>query len=405
MEPVTGSSQLSKLINRSLILHQIKQHKAISRTELARVTGLTSGTVSNITGELLREGVIVTQGTTDSTGGRPQVLLAINTKSHHVLGVNIGGTKIIAVRTNLNGDILQRIDERFDARLPVDQQLQLIIDTIEAAIPDDKVRKKIIGVGVGIPGLLDSASGISKFSPNLGWLELPIKKILQDKLGLPVFIDNSVRLGALGEKWYGAGNLKKDVIALYVGTGVGAGIIINGDIFYGSQEAAGEIGHIVVADDGDLCGCGKRGCLEAMASGPAIVRHARRLINSGRESSLRELIDRGEELTGELVHQAAQAGDPVGVEVMERVGYYIGVGMSILINLFNPELLVFNGGVSNSWDVTGPVILKTVESRTMPGQAQAARIVQSRLGDAAGPLGASSLIIEKFFSNPSVLDL
>lgn len=401
MATLTGNSKLSKQINRSLILHSIRQRGSISRTDLASITGLTSGTVSNITNELLKEGIIITKGTTDSKGGRPKVLLEINSKSNLVLGVNIGGTKIVTLLTDLDGRVIRRHDEVLNREWSVINQINRIIETAHRVVCSEQEWQHIIGAGVGIPGLLNSKKGISLFSPNLGWRNLPIRRILEDELGIPVFIDNAVRLGALGEKWWGAGAEFKHIVALYVGTGVGAGMIIEDKIFRGGNEAAGEIGHVVVAEDGERCSCGKQGCLEAMASGPAIVRQANHLLTqTGQDSLLRSYLAQGVPLTGELVCEAAMQGDQIANEVMQRVGHYIGVGMAILINLFNPELLVFNGGVSKSWELIKDTVLETVENRAMPGQAQTVKIIPSDLGDSVGPLGAASLVIHELFSNP-----
>lgn len=398
MQKITGNAKLSKQINRSLILQNIRRYEPISRIDLVARTGLTSGTISNLTNEMLREGLLTTTGTEASTGGRPRVLLEINSRACLALGVNIGGTKIVTVLTDLDGTVIERHETPLDRTWSTDRQISQIISAIEEVIPNHGLRERLIGVGVGIPGLLDSAKGISVFAPNLGWRNMPIKDILEERLEIPVIIDNAVRVGALGERWWGAGQSAKNIVALYVGTGVGAGMILDGRLYRGSQEASGEIGHVVVAENGAKCSCGNRGCLEAMVSGPAIVRQARDLLRTGRKSILEDYVHSGRPLTGELVYEAAINNDSVAVEVMQEVAKNIGIGMSIIINLFNPDLLVFNGGVSRSWDLIKPTVMATVRQRVL-ASCDNVEIITSELGDSVGALGAATLVIEGLFAN------
>ena len=398
MNKLTGNTRLSKQINRALILKNIRKYGPISRTDLVHRTGLTSGTISNLTSELLNEGLVITTGIEESTGGRPKVLLKINSRACLALGVNIGGTKIVSVLTDLDGEVIEHHKSFLDRTWSVKKQLDCIMRSIEQVLPGPTKRQKLIGIGVGIPGLLDSDGGVSLFAPNLGWRNVPIKDILEERLGLPVIIDNAVRVGALGEWWWGAGTSARNIVALYVGTGVGAGMILDGKLYRGSQQAAGEIGHVIVAENGPLCSCGNRGCLEAMVSGPAIVRQTYEQLEKGRKSTLGTHIESGEKLTAKLVYEAALAEDEVALDVMSSVATHIGIGMSIIINLFNPDLVVFNGGVSNSWDLIGPQVLSTVRSRVF-ASCENVQIVTSQLGDAVGPLGAATLVIQELFDN------
>lgn len=399
----TGNSMLTKKINRSLILQHIRREGTLSRADLVQCTGLTSGTVSNLTRELLKEGLIRTTGRADSTGGRPQTLLEINSHAFYALGTNIGATRTISVVTDLDGHKLAEASAAMGTEANTGRQLDAVVQSIEDAIAASKVdRAKIIGAGIGVPGLLDSARGISLFSPNLGWRQLPIKDILEQRVRLPVTIDNAVRAAALAEKWWGAGRGEAHLVALFAGTGIGAGVVIDGKVYRGAGEAAGEIGHVRVAEDGDICSCGARGCLEAMASGPAIARQAKTRLASGEKSILPDMLGDLSRLSGLDVYRAAKAGDGLSLGVLEEAGRYIGIGMAMLINLFDPGVLVFNGGVSHSWDLIGPAVLDAVESRTMRGAAKSVRIVRSELGADVGPLGGAALVIQELFSIPDI---
>lgn len=403
MARITGNVQLAKSINRALLLQGIRKHGEISRTELAAVTGLTSGTVSNITSDLLEEGLVQVKGTVGSTGGRPQVLLEINPDARLAIGTNVGSTKIISVLTRLDGSIVTRSDVPMDRTWSLERQVQQIVRSIQNVFPEsEELQGRVIGIGLGVPGLLVSESGISVFSPNLGWRNVPIKSLIEERVGYPVILDNSVRVGALGERWWGTESQVSDLVALYVGTGVGAGLILNGQIYRGHNEAAGEIGHVVVAAHGDRCSCGKRGCLEAVASGPAIARRAVGRMRDGQQSLLEDICRDYDAMTSEHVYKAAKQGDQLSLEVLTEAARYIGTGMSILINLFNPQVLVFNGGVSQSWDITGQAIVETAKSLIFEGSNPEVRIIRSSLGDSVGPLGAATLVIERFFSGPRV---
>lgn len=403
MARITGSSQLAKSINRVLLLQNIRKSGAISRTELVEVTGLTSGTVSNITNDLIEEGLVGVKGTAGSTGGRPQVLLEINNNARLAIGTNVGSTKVISVLTRLDGSIISRADLPMEGTWSLERQVRQIVRSIAAVFPQaDEQKSKVLGIGLGIPGLLTSGNGVSVFSPNLGWRDVPIKSLIEKEVGCLVTLDNSVRVGALGERWWGTAGQVSNLVALYVGTGVGAGLIINGQIYKGHNEAAGEIGHVVVAEGGERCSCGKFGCLEAVASGPAIAKRALGRMSAGEKSLLQEMNESGSPITSEHVYQAAKKGDALSLEVLDEAAHFIGIGMSILINLFNPQVLVFNGGVSNSWDITGPEILKTAQALIFEGSNPDIKIIRSSLGDSVGPLGAATLVIEQFFSLPGV---
>lgn len=403
MTRITGSSQLAKSINKVLLLQNIRKSGAISRTELVEATGLTSGTVSNITNDLIEEGLIAVKGRAGSTGGRPQVLLEINNNARLAVGTNVGSTKVISVLTRLDGSILSRSDLPMERAWSLERQVKQIARSISDVFPQSEEQKRrVLGIGLGIPGLLTSGNGVSVFSPNLGWRNVPIKSLIEDQVACPVTLDNSVRVGALGERWWGTASQVSNLVALYVGTGVGAGLIINGQIYKGHNEAAGEIGHVVVSEGGARCSCGKSGCLEAVASGPAIAKRALSRIRAGEKSLLQDMNVDESLITSEHVYQAAKKGDALSLEVLEEAAHFIGIGMSILINLFNPQVLVFNGGVSNSWDITGPAILKTAQALIFEGSNPDIKIIRSSLGDSVGPLGAATLVIEQFFSLPGV---
>ncbi|MCJ7667681.1 MAG: ROK family protein, partial [Anaerolineae bacterium] len=205
---------------------------------------------------------------------------------------------------------------------------------------------------LGLPGKVDPERGIGILSVNLGWRDVPVKSMLEEELGLPCFIENDVKVAALGESRYGAGKGLRNMVYLTIGTGIAAGVIIEGKIYRGSTGMAGEIGHAIIERNGPRCKCGTRGCLEAVAAGPAIAALAISAIEAGSETSLRDMAKANKGLvTAEMVCQAARQGNPVAREIFEEIGSYIGLGVHMLIMLYDPELVVLGGGVTGAGDL------------------------------------------------------
>lgn len=312
----------------------------------------------------------------------------------HALGVDIGGTKISMVLGNEHGKILA----------------QKIIPTLTGGKTSESVRAmtqalgqmkkefkgRLSGVGIGIPGPVDSASGIVPRSPNLsGWQGLQLRKILQKNLGLPVRMGNDANAAALGEKIFGQGRGLKNFIYVTVSTGIGGGIVSEGKLLEGVSYVAGEVGHMKLVPQGELCKCGGRGCFEAYASGTAIARMAgEEYRKRGKSAALRKLAG-GEPLAAWHVGLAARGGDKIALEVYKKAGAYLGTGLANLLNILNPEMIILGGGVWNSappefWKT----MLRTCSRDAWPQAMKAVKIVRSNLKGHAGDLGALALGFE-----------
>lgn len=389
-------------INRSIVLNLIRAHGSMSRAEIAERSHLATSAVSNIVSELLQMGLIREGETVAAGSGRPATLLELNTKSVFAIGVNVGFTNIQGVATDLAGRLLER------ATIPTkpEEGPQSVLSRVahvvrevsrKAGIPSEKVG----GVGVGIPGLVDIASGRSVYSPNLTWRDVPVQEILEADLSLPIYVDNDVRAATLGESTYGSGQGARHLVALFVGSAIGAGLILDGRLYYGASHSAGEIGHIRVTEDGPQCSCGKYGCLEAVASGRAIARKAGRLIRMGAARGLLDrFFDSPDSVTAKDVAEAAAAGDSAAAQIMEEAARYVGLAISFLVNTYNPDRVVIGGGVSRSGELLLGPARKMVQMHAMPVARDKVEIVPSRLGSDAGPLGAAALVLERLF--PSI---
>lgn len=371
--------QLVKIQNRNLILKLIYERGSISRQEISRIIGLTPATVTNITGELLNEGFITELPSFEEQhgSGRKAIPLAINPSSGYVIGVDIGPRIVRIGTSDLLGHLSNVETFQYDNQLG-ENLLEILIERLKFLKEDHN----ILGIGIGIPGLVDSISGELKFSPNLGWKNLKVAKPINDVLGLPVVVENNVKAMALGEKWFGKGKKSNNFVLVYVSLGIGAGIIIDGKIYRGANNGAGELGHTVVSEDGEVCNCGKRGCLETFASARAIVKRFKG-VPGDEDADISE------------IRVALEKGDTKALEIVEKAGYYLGVGISNLVNMFDPEMIILSGRVVRLGKALLEPMRKSLESRLF--STDKVKIEISELGKEIGLYGASALALQKFF--------
>jgi glucokinase len=254
---------------------------------------------------------------------------------------------------------------------------------------------EIIAAGVGCGGPLDPKTGMIMEPPNLpGWVDVPLVKILQDALGIPVYLDNDANAAALGEHRFGAGRGVENMVYLTISTGIGGGIIIGNKLYQGQNGNAGEIGHMSLAINGRPCNCGSRGCLEAYASGTNIAARAREAVGAGEKSLLTELAGSPDNISGETIMAAMQAGDSVATRIWDETMEILGAGIANVINIFNPQRVVLGGGITNFGDLLFGPIRRIALSRAMGPLAQVAEIVPAQLGGQVGVLGAAAVALE-----------
>lgn len=388
--PVQGvqgkvDSRAMREINRSIVLDIIRRGGKVSRTDLAKRSALTKPTVSAIVEDLLARGIVheVGYGKTVGGGGRRARLLEFNDASAAYVGLRFGvrstGVGIADARGGLRA--IREIPSALgDPERGIAEALSLVDDLLrEANVP----REKLQAAGVAVPGLVSQSSGLVELAPNLHWKQVPVGSIVRQALDLPVAVVNDTHAGALAEGRCGAGRGVKSFVWVYVGTGVGAGIVIDGQVFHGHAGFSGEIGHCPVVLDGPECSCGLKGCLEAVASGWAIGHAAERAVEAG-ESTL--LANRSRPLDARAVAEAASAGDAVAQRILSEVGSYIGMGISTLVNLLDPEMIVLGGGVMSAADHIIQAARESMSKHTLRGAG--VRIVPGALGDRVGLIGA-----------------
>ena len=380
--------QLLKAINRTSILNVIKAHGSIARADIADLTHLSPAAVTGLTAELIEDGLIVEKQEGASRGGRPPILLALDSEAVCVVGIKLAEEHAALALANLNSDIVAKDTIQLGERDPesISDQLATAVRGLLRATQVSSGR--LLGVGVGLAGIIDSAAGVCRVSPHNGWREVPFAKLLEDRLDCLVYLDNNVNSLTLMEQLYGVGQRARDFLVVTIGRGIGMGIVANGHIYRGAHGGGGELGHVVVDPDGFLCNCGNRGCLETFVAEPWLLRRA--ALNGLNITSPDELL------------AAAQADHPVARDVLEKAGGLLGQTMANLVNLFNPELIIVSGeGVRMGEFVFGPM-RDAMQRHMFAKLAEGLEVKIEPVSDDAWARGAASLVLHKIFSVPEL---
>ncbi|KPK76361.1 MAG: hypothetical protein AMS25_17630 [Gemmatimonas sp. SM23_52] len=315
-------------------------------------------------------------------------------KADWVVGVDIGGTNLNVGVVPLAGGLpitfrTEPTEPQRGAKFVVDRVVKLIKDAISDVMEEKGCGlEDFAGVGIGAPGPLDRKTGTVISTPNLGWRNFPLRDLIQNAVNLPATLDNDANAATYGEWWMGAGRDTRTLVGVTLGTGIGGGIVFNGELYHGTSDAAAEIGHMTIDSTGRKCNCGNYGCLEAYASGPAIAARAIEGLESGADSILLELAGDLQDITAEMVSEAVVRGDSYATEVINDTAKFLGVGLANLINILNPEVLVIFGGVARAGDHLFVPLRAEIRRRAFRVAEEACRIVPSELGGKAGVIGA-----------------
>lgn len=316
----------------------------------------------------------------------------------HVIGVDLGGTNVRAAVVDREGKIVGegRTDSR--AMEGLEATIGQIISAIRLAVHNSPVELADIGgIGMGVPGTHRSEEGIVVWSPNFkDWNDVQLLAPIKEELGLPAYMGNDANVAAFGEYAFGAGRGAKCMVMFTLGTGIGSGLVIGGRIYLGVSEVAPEMGHHIVLADGPRCSCGRYGCLESLARRDAIVDRAARKAHLGRHTSLIRKSDHDlRYITPAMIAEAAEEGDPISIETLDEVGYYIGIGVSNAINVLNPDKVVIGGGIAQAGELLFGPIRRTVEVNALYAALQVCEVIPAKLGDDAGVLGGAALVLQR----------
>jgi predicted NBD/HSP70 family sugar kinase len=371
MMPKKATHQLTKQHNRDLVLKTIFDNKTISRAEIARITKLTRTTVSDVVARLMAEGLVEEVGLGSSIGGKSPILLSLVADSRYLIGLNLGQNKFIGAVINLRGEIKETMEVEVHDNNG-EKALQLVYQIL-----DQLVRRRlqpIVGIGVGAPGLINTGEGIVVNAVNLEWKDLPLGKLLQARYQMPVTVLNDSQATAIGEYVYGGEHkLDSNLIVVNVKHGIGAGILINGQLFQGDGGGAGEIGHVVVQQDGALCRCGKRGCLETLASVRAVIQRAQM-------DSL------------EAVEAAFRAGDSKVRQIVLEAGRYLGISLASLIGTLNIQKIGLTGDMTQFGELWLESVKHAMQEAAFTRMAEGTQLEIGKLDYRGCILGASAML-------------
>lgn len=400
----TGDQALVREINLSIILNCLRETSPLSRAQLAEITGLNKTTVSSLVKELIARQFVREMGLGSSGGGRPAVMLELNPDAGCIIGLEIGVDFILAILTDFRAHVLWRrwedTDQAEGQEAILAKALTLVRQALAAAQP---THSPVLGIGVGIPGLVDISSGTLLFAPNLKWYDVPLHEVFSRQFDVPIFVDNDANMSALGERYFGKAQGSNNFIYLSLGVGLGGGIVLNGQLYRGVGGYAGEVGHMTVVDDGERCNCGNRGCWETLVSQTAVVKRVQKAIEAGNASLVSQLVEgRLDRISIPIIVEAAGKGDRVARQALEETGIYLGIGIANLINAFNPEWIILGGVVSLASDYLLPAIERTIEKRSLVWARRMVRVTASSYGADACVMGGVALVLHDILSRPGL---
>ncbi|MFJ9204146.1 ROK family protein [Bacillus velezensis] len=369
-----------KKVNQKLLLNEILKNSPISRAKLSEMTGLNKSTVSSQVNTLMKENLVFEIGQGQSSGGRRPVMLVFNKKAGYSVGIDVGVDYINGILTDLEGTIVLDQHHHLECNSP-EIMKDILIDMIHHFIANmPQSPYGLIGIGICVPGLIDKNQKIV-FAPNSNWRDIDLKSFIQKKFNVPVFIENEANAGAYGEKVFGAAKNHDNMIYVSIGTGIGIGVIINNDLYRGVGGFSGEMGHMTIDFNGPKCSCGNRGCWELYASEKALIKS---LQTKEKKVSTQDIID------------LAHLKDIGTLHALQNFGFYLGIGLTNILNTFNPQAIILRNSIIESHPMVLHSIKSEVSSRVYSQLDNSYELLPSILGKNAPALGMSSIVIDHF---------
>jgi len=396
MQP--ANREITKAINQFNILNTIRKSGLISRVEIAEITGQSRAAVTNFTAHLINEGMIL-EKQTESSGsrGRRRVMLALNPSAAYVVGVKLSAFKISFAVTNMQADIITsltipvRIEKR-SAEFVAD----LMEDGIRHCVSEAKLKPDMIsGIGIGIPGFVDSGKGITYWSPLYRQGNTLLRDLIQGRLNIPTYIENDANTVTLAEQWFGEGTGLDNFLVVTVEHGVGIGIVVNGQMYRGERGIGAEFGHMVIQPGGELCRCGKKGCVEAYVADYKILEAGVKAAEDGLWTCVDTSSLTIEELTG-----FARNGEPALVDIFRKSGEMLGLGISGLVQIFNPKKILIAGEGVRAGSLLFDPMHATIEAHTSPELFQSLEVIIQKWHDTDWARGAASLVLQELYKSP-----
>ena len=381
---MTWNQQLVKMKNKSRVLQTIIEQSPLSRADISQHLGLTKGTVSSLVNELIDEKICSETGPGKSSGGRRPVMLLFNEKAGYAIGIDLGVNYILGVITDLSGNIVNENLKHMNS-MRYEETILVIKEVIQSLVdsaPDSPYG--VVGIGIGVPGIVNKEGSNILLAPNLGWTDINLKAEIESEFHLPVIIDNEANAGAYGEKRFGAGKNYENLIYVSAGIGIGVGFILQNSLYRGAEGFSGEMGHMVIDIDGKECSCGSKGCWELYASEQALLNQAK---NSKQEDlNLESLIDMAEV-------------DEEVKDVFRHIGRGLGIGINNIINTFNPEQIIIGNRLAIARELLSESIMEVVRNRSLRFNQENVNITFAELTIYSAALGASAYATESFLNS------
>ncbi|MFO7874912.1 MAG: ROK family protein [Bacteroidales bacterium] len=395
----TGSYHLKKIQIKKDIIDIFYKDGLKTIADLCELTNNSIPSTTNIMNELVQEGWVHNVGIGESKGGRKPAVYDLNTDAGLMAAIDISRNFSRLGIFNLKNEQLGNIIELQEGLETSDNILALLKEALEAILEENQIKEKnILGLGLTIPGLIDIKTGVSYSYSQFG--ERPLREFFRDYFDIQSTIEHDTKAMAVGESWFGRARGKSNVLFINIGSGIGLAILINGELYHGHSGFCGEFGHIQMDPDGDLCYCGKIGCLETIASGTALVKKSREEISGGKSSIIRNLVDNNTEaITLNTIIEAANQGDLFAIELIEEAGEHLAKGISILIHLFNPETIIIGGEMSEAGNLITDPIQQKLNKYTMLRLRKDSEIILSALKEKAGLYGTLPLIFDRIIQD------
>lgn len=394
MKTKTGNSKFLKQMNQANVLDLIRVHRAISRAELAEMTGLSPTAAGVITSVLLKKGYIHETGIGESSGGRRPILLGLKPNSYYTVGIDLDAGDINLMILDITGRIVHEETKSFDNELPPGMVMKIINKAAEAALEKLNIdRKKVLGIGISIAGIVDEKNREVLLAPNLSWENTRLSLEPFEGLNVPLYVQNEARCSAIAENWLGTCQGIDDFVCINIRSGIGSGIFSGGKLFSGIYGSAGEIGHITVKENGAKCGCGNFGCLETIASTTGMIKKAKEYIKQGKIQGLNSKPD----FNFENLVEAARKGDAAAILILDESARYLGIAISYIINILNPARVVIGKEFTKYADLVLDDIKAVVESKTLKIAVSNISIETSCLGEKSSALGAAIIPLKVLF--------
>ncbi|BCV20644.1 ROK family transcriptional regulator [Moorella sp. Hama-1] len=400
MKTSRGPADLKLLqeMNRAKVLETIRASGPIARVDIARQTHLSPTTVASLVSDLIADGWVRSVGEGRSRGGRKPTLLEFNARAGYIVAVDVTDSYLTTALTDLNAQELEQ-ERTIPHQLAGDALAERIGAEVGRVLSTGGARElPVVGIGISTPGLVDAGAGVIRYSLKLNWMDLPLGPALAQRFHNPVYVENDTNAAAIGEKWFGAGRPFANMVYVSIGSGVGAGLILNGEVFRGFTGSAGELGHMSIDKGGERCECGNIGCLENLVAWPAIWARVTKAVKRGVPTVITEIVENIDQVTPEILNKAALAGDQLAVNALAEAGVSLGIGLANLINLLNPEAIILGGSLLGEKSFMLQHVRKTMATHGLKVPGAAVRLIPNQLGEKARLFGVASIVLHNLLA-------